>query len=110
MPKKVSVLKLLLEEAKKRQLSWLVQQGGQNLYPNEDEYYDYDNWKFTQNVKETVKFVENIFDEAHIIFDKGGWCYYIKQYDYHCCEDLSDWTTNHTWIDDLSDKLMESHP
>mgnify|MGYP003134629747 FL=1 len=107
---KANVLRLLLQEAKKQKLKWLVQQGGANLFPNEDDYHDYDNWKYTNKIKETVDFVDNIYNEAYIIFDKGGWCRYIKQYDEHSCEDLSDWTTNHTWIDDLSNRLEQTHP
>jgi len=107
---RANVLRLLLREAKKRKLKWLVQQGGENLFPNEDDYYDYDNWKYTDKIKETVDFVEDIYNEAYIVFNEKGWCRYIKQYDEHSCEDLSDWTTNLSWIDDLSNRLEETHP
>lgn len=107
MALKTNTLKLLLEEAKKHNLKWLVQQDGANLFPNEDDYYDYDNWKFTKDVQKTVAFVKDIGNDAYIVFDKGGWVRYVRQYNEPDVEDIADWTTSLTWVDELSDRLEE---
>lgn len=101
------VLEILLQEAKKRKLKWLVQQGGANLFPNEDSKHDYANWVYTDDIEKTVEFVKDIGNYAHIVFDKGGWVLYIRQYHNPSPEDISDYTTDLTWVEKLSDDLDE---
>ena len=114
---KANVLRLLLQEAKKNNCKWLVQQEGENLFPNDDDPDDYDNWQYTENIKETIKYVENIGNHASIIFynksmkEQHGWALYIKHYDEHSEEDISDYSygTNLEWLDDFSANLEVTH-
>ncbi len=108
MTSKANVLRLLLQEAKKQNLKWLVQQSGENLFPNEDDPDDYDNWQFTNKINGTVDFVENIYNQAVIIFSDHKWVKYIKQYDEHSAEDISDYIVC-DWIDNFCDRLTETH-
>tara|TARA_R110002020_G_scaffold81134_3_gene201854 strand:- start:433 stop:768 length:336 start_codon:yes stop_codon:yes gene_type:complete len=110
MTTRKNVLMLLLQEAKKQKLKWLVQQHGENLFPNDDEDPDdYDNWEFTNNISKTVDYVKNIYNEADIIFSDHTWARYIKQNKQHSEEDISDYVVCN-WLDDFSNNLSKSHP
>ena len=110
MTTRENVLMLLLQEAKKQKLKWLVQQHEENLFPNDDEDPDdYDNWEFTNNISKTVDYVKNIYNEADIIFSDHTWARYIKQNKEHSEEDISDYVVC-DWLDDFSSNLTETHP
>jgi|DEB0MinimDraft_10_1074344.scaffolds.fasta_scaffold11028_5 hypothetical protein len=102
--RKPNVLKLLLEEATKRNLKWLVQQSGEVLYPDQVNPYDEKKWKFTDKIEETIKYVEDIGNMAHIVFSDYCWAYYIKHYSDNSIEDLSDYLVT-PWLDKFSDRL-----
>ena len=111
---KANVLRLLLREAKKQHLYWLVQQSGENLFPEQDHHneighrVDYDEWKFTDDIEATIKYVEDIGNMAAIVFSDHYWAMYCKHYNDHSAEDLCDYLVT-PWLDKFADRLYETH-
>jgi len=117
LPKyKKHLLKEILEEAKKNKLGWIVQDQGENLFPNcqeNDDRENYDDWVFSKNIKETVKYIESLGGTADLIFSDWSWLRYINQYGSHQeIDNISNFSTNHksdTWIDILCDRLQDNY-
>ena len=117
LPKyKKHLLKEILEEAKKNKLGWIVQEQGENLFPNcqeNDDRESYDDWVFSKDIKATLKFVDNLGGTADLVFSDWSWLRYINQYGSHKeIDNISDHTTNtesNTWIDILCNRLQDNY-
>jgi hypothetical protein len=109
---KGNLLRAVLLEAKKNNLKWLLQVSKENVYPNNDDYDDYDNWIYTDNVKDTVKEAEDYFNCVDVIFNNGQYVRYIEQYeDKSCIENISDYTVQvgKDWLDAFINNLEQKY-
>ena len=109
---KGNLLRAVLLEAKKNNLKWLLQVSKENVYPNNDDYDDYDNWQYTDNVKDTVKEAEDYFNCVDVIFNDGQYVRYIEQYeDKSCIENISDYTVQvgKDWLDAFINNLEQKY-
>ena len=107
---KDNLLKLVLKEAKKNNLKWLFQVSGENVYPNNDQPDDYENWQYTNNVTNSLKEASDYGYCIDIVFNNGNWIRYLDQYDdKSCIENISDYTIGNGWVDNFISKLENNY-
>ena len=106
---KLNLLPTILYELKhKYNRKWLIQDGGENLFPEAEANQkpdNYDNWVYTDNIAETVDWADNLSDCVIILDNAKSWFRWVSA-NGTGLDCLSDWTTysDLDFLNEISDR------